>query len=135
MPASQGTPTVWEKIAVLFGFGAQAGLTPDQITATQQGEHRDFTAGEKVVVGLFEPILNVAEQDGLGDLAQFLTAIAGLSSVTSVSKAASIVNGALEAEGGTMQKQAIALGQTAVSTLIAAALTKVGKVNLPLVGN
>lgn len=134
MPASQGTPTVWEKLAVAFGFGAQAGLTPDQITATQAGEQRDLTVGEQAIVGLFAPILNVAEQDGLGDLAQFLVAVAGLSSVTSVSGATNIINAALSAEAGVMQKQALSLGQTSVGTLISAALAKVGKTNLPLVG-
>lgn len=134
MPASAGTPTVLEKIAAALGFGASVGLTPDEITATQAGDQRDLTAGEQVLVGLFSPILGVAEQDGLGDLAQFLTAVAGLSSVTSVSGATNIVSGALSAEAGVMQKQAIALGQTSVSTLITAALAKVGKTNLPLVG-
>lgn len=132
MPASQGTPTIWEKIGVAFGI--TSGLTSDEVNAIKAGEQKDLTTAEQAVVGLFQPILNVAEQQGLGDLTQFLTAVAGLSSVTSIGGAANIVNAALAAEGGTMQKQAIALGQTAISTLIGAALTKVGKVNLPLVG-
>ena len=134
MPASQGTPTVWEKLAVAFGFGASAGLTPDQITAVQAGDQRDLTTAEKDVLALFQPILNTAEQTGLGDLTTFLSAIAGIGSVTSVSQAANIVNAALAAEAGTLEKQAIALGQTSLTTLISAALAAVGKVNLPLVG-
>ena len=134
MPASQGTPTIEEKIAVALGFGAQVGLTPDEIAATQAGDQRDLSTAEQAIVGLFSPILGAAEQAGLSDLAQFLTAVAGLSSVTSISGAANIVNAALEAEAGVMQKQAIALGQTSITTLISAALAKVGKVNLPLVG-
>lgn len=134
MPASAGTPTILEKIAAALGFGAAVGLTPDEITATQQGDSRDLTTAEQEVVALFQPILGAVEQEGLGDLVQFLTAVAGLGSVTSVSGAANIVNAALSAEAGVMQKQAISLGQTSITTLISAALAKVGKVNLPLVG-
>jgi hypothetical protein len=134
MPASAGTPTVWEKIAAKLGFGAGIGMTPDEITTTLAGDNADITKAEQEIVGLFAPILNVAETQGLGDLATFLKAIAGIGSVSSVSQAANIVNAALAAEAGTLQKQAIALGQTSLTTLISAALAAVGKVNLPLVG-
>jgi len=134
MSAANGVPTVLEKIAAALGFGASVGLTPDQITATQAGDNRDLSVAEQTVVSLFSPILGAAEQAGLADLTQFLTAVAGLGSVTSVSGAANIVNAALSAEAGVMQKQALSLGQTSVTTLISAALAKVGKVNLPLVG-
>jgi hypothetical protein len=134
MPIAQGTPTIEQKVAVALGFGASIGLTPEEITAVQTGEQKDLSTAEQTVVGLFSPILGAAEQAGLADLTQFLTAVAGLGSVTSVSGAANIVNAALSAEAGVMQKQAISLGQTSVTTLISAALAKVGKVNLPLVG-
>ena len=135
MPASAGTPTIWEKLAVAFGFGASAGLTPDQITAVQAGDQRDLTAGEQVVVGLFQPILNAAEGDGISDLATFLKAIlAAVPTITSVSQATNIVNGAIGAENGTLQQQAVSLGQSGLITLVSAALSAVGKVNLPLVG-
>lgn len=135
MPASAGTPTVLQKIAAVFGFGAAIGMTPDEIAATQAGDARDLTAGEQVVLGLFAPILNAAEGDGVSDLAAFLKALLGaLPSVTSVGQAVNIVSAALEAEAGTLQKQAISIGQSGLITLISAGLSAVGKTNLPLVG-
>jgi hypothetical protein len=135
MPAAAGTPTIFEKIAAALGFGAAVGLTPDQITATQAGDARDLTTGEQAIVSLFQPILNSAETEGLADLATFLKAILGaLPSVTSVSQAVNVVNGALGAENGPLQQQAVSLGQSALITLVSAALSAVGHVNLPLVG-
>jgi hypothetical protein len=134
MDAAHGTPTIWEKIAAKLGFGAAIGMTPDQITATVAGDNADITKGEQDLLGLFQPSLVAVEQAGASDLVSFLKAIAGLGSVTSVSQAANIVNGALAAEGATLQKQAIAIGQTGVTTLLSAALSAAGKINLPLAG-
>lgn len=135
MSAANGVPTIFEKLAVAGGFGAAIGLTPTEITSVQQGEQRDLTTGEQIVVSLFQPILNSAETTGLSDLATFLKAILGaLPTVTSVGQAVNIVNASLEAEGGPLQTQAISLGQSALITLVSAALSAVGKVNLPLVG-
>ncbi len=72
---------------------------------------------------------------GVGDLATFLKAILGaVPQITSVDHGVSIVNAALQAEGKTLQQQAISLGQSSLITLVSAALSAVGKVNLPLVG-
>lgn len=134
MPASQGTPTIEEKAAVALGFGAAVGLNPTEIAAIQAGEQRDLTKAEQDVFGLFSPILGAAEQTGLGDLANMLTAVLGaIPSITSISGGVSIINAILQAESGPLQKQAIALGQTSLTTLVTAALAKVGKSNLPLV--
>ena len=135
MPTSAGTPTVWEKLGAALGFGASIGMTPDQIAATLAGDQRDLTKGEQELVSIFQPILNQVETQGLADLAVFLKAILGaIPQITSVSHGVSIVNAALQAEGSTLQQQAISIGESGLITLISAALSAVGKVNLPLVG-
>lgn len=133
MPASAGTPTILQKIGAALGFGAALGMTPAEITATQAGDQADLTKAEQTIVGLFAPIFNLAETDGLSDLTAFLQAVLGaVPNITSVSQAVNIVKAAATAENGVLSQQVQTLGQTSLTTLVSAALAAVGKVNVPI---
>lgn len=132
MPASEGTPTVLEKLAAALGFGAAVGMTPDEIAATQAGDQRDLTKGEQDVVLLFKPILTQAETTGLADLTNIMqTVLTLIPSISSVSSAVGVIQAILKAEAGPLAAQAEALGQTSLTTLVSAVLAGLGKTNLP----
>lgn len=134
MSAAQGTPTIFEKIAVALGLGANIGLTPQEVTSVQQGEQRDLTSAEQTVFSLAKPILSVGETQGVADLTTMLKTILGaIPNMTSLGGAMSVVNSVLEAEGSTLQKQSVSLGQTSLTTIVTAILAELGHVNLPLV--
>lgn len=128
MDAAHGTPTVWEKFAALVDPNF-----PNRTTILQ-GEQQDLTKAEQAFASLLAPIVTTVQTEAAQDLVAFITAIASLPSVTSVSQAGAILAGALSAEAGVLQKQAIAVGQTILNTLLSAALAAAGKLNVPLVG-
>lgn len=133
MDASVGEPTVLQKIAAKFGFGAEIGMTPEEIASTLAGDNADLTKGGQVVLGAFQHILSFAETDGVADLTNVLTTLLTLiPGVSSVAGAVKVVLTVLEAEAGPLQAQATALGQTSLTTLVSAILASLGKVNLPL---
>ena len=97
MPASQGTPTFFEKIGAVFG------LDGANNAAVLAGDQRDLTKGEQAVLSLLQPTLNAIEGDAQGDLANYSRLdLAAVPNITSLSQAVGIVNGALAAENGTL---------------------------------
>jgi hypothetical protein len=127
MPASQGTPTIWEKIGAVFN------LDGAQNAAILAGDQRDLSKAEQDVLAIFQPILNSAEGTGLSDLVSMLQGILTLvPGVSTVSGAVQIVTSVLQGEAGPLAAQAKALGQTSLTTLVSAALAALGKVNLPI---
>lgn len=128
MDAAHGTPTIVEKFLALVDPAY-----PNR-AAILQGEVQDLDKAGQALSALLAPVAKVVQTQGINDLVIFIQAIAGLGSVTSLSQAANILSGALSAEAGILQKQAIAAGQTTVNTLLSAALAAAGKLNVPVVG-
>lgn len=133
MPASEGTPTVIDKLKVgietLFGHAPTAG--PD--AATLAGIKADLQKDLTTVETLFGPVLQEVKTDGLGDLASFLQAeLTAIPDITSVSQAMAIVKASAGAEAGTINAQLKTISQSSLTALVSAALTAVGKAQVPL---
>lgn len=126
MSEAAGTPTIWEKIGAVFGLDGASNA------AVLAGDQRDLSTAEQTILALFKPVLAQAEQEGVADLISLLQGILVLvPGVTSVSGAVGIVSAVLKGEAGPLAAQAEKLGQTALSTLVSAALSSLGKTNLP----
>lgn len=122
MPASQGTPTIWQKIGAIFG---QGGTTQ---AATLAGDERDAATLLADLEGLFGPTVVTLETDGLAAVTAFLKEVLSVAPITSLSTAISAVKTAATTAGGTLLTQIESLGEQALTTLISAALTALGKV-------
>lgn len=127
MPASAGTPTIWEKIAALWGGdGAEN-------AAVLAGDKADLAKGVAALQGLFGPVVNEIETDALTDVTGFLKGLAAAApTFTSLSQAVNYVKGSAAALGGPVGQQVGSLSQSALITLVSAALVAVGKLNVPV---
>jgi hypothetical protein len=128
MDAAHGVPTVWEKLAALFGGD---GANNASVLA---GDQRDLTTAETDLLGLFQPLLHTVESTGLTDLSAVIQKVlTGASGITSVSTAVALVTTAIEGEVPTIQQQAAAIGKTSLTTLVSAALASLGHLDLPVI--
>lgn len=133
MPASAGTPTIFDKIRV--GLAALTGHNPSNPTdaATLAGVQRDLQQDVAVIEGLFGPTVSAVEADAMTDVTTFLSGIAKaipVGSVTSLSQIVGVVKAAASALGGPVHTQIGSLESSVLSTLVSAASVAAGHVNL-----
>ena len=133
MPASAGTPTVFDKIRV--GFEALVGQTPANPidAATLAGINRDIATGMSDLETLFGATISAVEQDALGDVTTFLSGIAKaipVGSVTSLSQIVNVVKASAQALGGPIGTQVGQVESSALNTLVSAASVAAGHVNI-----
>jgi hypothetical protein len=133
MPASAGTPTIWDKIRV--GFQALVGQAPTNATdaATLAGIQKDLNNDLSLLEGLFGPVVNQIETDAQTDVLSFLAGIAKaipVGSVTSVSQITAAVLAAAKAIGGPINTQIGTIESSALNVLVGAAAVSAGHTNL-----
>lgn len=131
MSIAAGTPTVEDKIRA--AAEAIFGKVPPADQPVVAGELRDLHQAVDILGGLFGPTLVTIEQDSQQEVVTFLKGIlAAVPSFTSVSSAIKFVEAALVGLEGPIKAQLGGVSQSALITLVSAALTAVGHLNLPI---
>lgn len=105
-------PNLWAKLQALWNSGVQA-------------VEAQFSADEKFVLGLFQPVLASAEANVLQDLLTFIIAVLSQAQGSkTLSEWETAVLNALEATGSELLDLATKLGSTLLQALIALAMSK-----------
>ena len=133
MPASAGTPTIFDKIRV--GFEALTGQTPTNPTdvATLAGIKNDLNNDVTNLETIFGPVVKDIENDAFGDVTKFLTGIAvaiPVGSVTSLGQIVNVVKDAAKDVGGPIATQIGQIEASSLNTLVSAASVAAGHLNL-----
>lgn len=133
MPASQGTPTIFDKIRV--GFEALTGQVPTNPAdlATLAGVKNDLNNDVTNLENIFGPVLKSIETDAFGDVSKFLVGIAAaipVGSVTSLGQIVTVIKDAAKDLGGPISTQIGQIESSSLNTLVSAAAVAAGHLNL-----
>ncbi len=135
MPASQGTPTIFEKIDA--GFDKLVGIKPSSPAEaeTMAGVQADLQKAWALIKGVFGPTIQAVDATAFGDVTKFLQGVYSAipaGGITSIAQDLDIAKGVAGVVGGALPGQIHALESSVLVTLVSAALTAEGHGSLPL---